>query len=282
MILVLYNNKMINKDFIDYLLSIEKEVTVLSFLQVKECIIKDSIQGSTVWCYKTKTIDFNNLTGIYNEISYLSLEDFKDYISSDREYVCAEWTAYLMFVMQKYHVKVFNPFNHYILSGDIFNLPFIYKMCSTKGLATPKITLSMDKVELERLLQSGSYIPLSNLAEKFSFQKHDILSADSVGLIEYCTGTPIIVHVLNDTVFACEVIEDKKSQYALPLEIKEICIQITLELGFKLAEFIFKKDKESNLILYRFSHMPRFINNLPQNLQIMYTCLYQKLLNKFT
>ena len=282
MILIFYNNKITNQDFLNYLLGITRNVLVISFNELKKVKVVDSTHENTIWHYQDRVINFNDVTGIYNEIYYLNLKDFEDYAPSDREYVCSEWTAYIMFIMQKYHTRVFNPFNHHILSGDMFNLPFIYKMSSDKGLTTPRLTISMDKMELEELSQKGEFIALTNLTEKIAFQKCELLPANCVGLIEYIIGSPIIVHVLGDIVFACEVNGNEKKEYSLPAEIKKICIQITLELGLNLSEFLFKKDLESNLILYRFSHIPRFINNSAQNLQNLYLCLGNKLLNNLS
>lgn len=203
-----------------------RNVLALSFNELKKVKVVDSIHESTIWQYQDITINFNNVTGIYNEIYYLNLKDFQDYALSDREYVCSEWTAYIMFIMQKYHTKVFNPFNHHILSGDMFNLPFIYKMGSDKGLTTPQLTISMDKMELEELSQKGEFIALTNLTEKIAFQKCAQLPPNCVGLIEYIIGEPIIVHVLGDIVFACEVNGNEKKNIVYLLKLKKFVYKL--------------------------------------------------------
>jgi hypothetical protein len=184
-----------------------------------------------------------------------------------------------MYITQKYQNKLFNPFNHHILSGDIFHLPYLYKILGSKGMNVPKIILSMDFAEINEIFTKGDYIPLINTTEKFSFAKSAELPADCIGLLEYCEGDTIIAHVICNKLFCCKVINGKKIDYELSPILAQICIEFTKELGLKLSEFIFRENVNNNLILYRFSILPRFTNNSSENLKNLYDMLIAQLSN---
>ncbi|QEK39405.1 hypothetical protein [Candidatus Sneabacter namystus] len=281
MILVLHNNDLGAKNFEQYLEKNKIHYVSISLQDiVKDTKIFDTFSTQTskcIWKFKECEIDFDNVSGIYNCISYLTLEHLIDFTPEDRHYVKNEWWAYLIYRINNSH-NVINPISEAMSSGMINQFPFIYNNASTLGFKTPKYYISQSTEELLELANDlQRYISKSITYFDNSFRESSSINDDTISLIEYLPGNILYVHLIDEQIWCSIYKNGTVYQYEMDKANKDRCYKMALLLGIRKCEFIFKQEKDGNLALYYVSAHPNLSKAHESYIEQIYKTIYEKL-----
>ncbi len=167
MILIFHDNSASTSCFIKYL--IEKSISYISLTPseiVNEVSILDTLNqkgADCIWKYNDLEFNFKNISGLYNRLSCIDIQVFNDFIEEDRAYVQNEWWAYLVYRINNCKNSI-NQISMELMSGALYQFPFVYTMANSNGLKIPKYYISYCLEEIDMFASKlGRYIAKDTL-----------------------------------------------------------------------------------------------------------------------
>lgn len=261
MIVVLYNAAMPCSGFLSYLIN-ECKDDVISCSEndlVRDVQVEDVgySQNQCTWHCKGVKINFSDVSGVYNYFNGVPLSALEHYASEDRDFIQAEWRAYLTFRLNNIANCINKP-SKIISAGTIYQLPFIFHLASKAGFLLPKYIFSGLKNELE--LASKQY-KLSLWCTKITVRIKDIENMETsedcrIGCIEAVEGKWVIIHIVEDHVISWIAQSDNKYERCdLPAELQSKLFKLRKLLGLRVVEVHMKVTDNGRYYFQHFSHL---------------------------
>lgn len=283
MILIFNDNHQSTLSFLSYLDKLNLKYLSLTIDNIiDDVIIKDEIGNNLkkcIWLFKKQKVDFSTITGLYNRIAFIGMDKFNDFIEEDRSYVQSEWWAYLIFRINDSNNPC-NKITNEMISGLLYQFPFLYKEAQNIGFTVPKYHISTCYSSISQIFENnGRFIARNNLYNSNDFRLSQSLDKDSMALIEHVEGRPIFIHIIGEQLWGTVDIGINKKIFQGGDTIKYQSIALIKKLGLSIAELIFKLTDEGNLVLYNVSAFPNWLRSAQDNLDQIYNALALRLLN---
>ena len=259
MFLIIHNQDKTTIQFLEYLNAINAQYIALTITElIQDVSIIDKLSNNNnecVWEYKSTKINFSQITGLLNRIRYISIENFYDYIEEDQLYVQNEWWAYFVYRLNMTK-NCINTITQEIMSGVIYQFPFIYSVARESGFFIPFYAISTDIAWLKELSTNYKYISRNDLTANHDFRQSNSLSNEDVGFIEYVEGNSIFLHIIQNVVIGCKKINNSYEEYTPDIDTIKKCNKLQNKLKLKFFEILLKQQTNGDIILYNISIFP--------------------------
>lgn len=281
MILVLHDNDKNTESFLEYLNKNSIDYVALTPLEIiNDVSISDSLTSDStdcIWRHHGLDINFKNIKGLYNRLAHLNIKYFKDYIEEDQVYVQNEWWAYLVYRIND-SPNVVNLLTPEVLSGAIYQFPFVYKLVYEMGFKTPKHYISQSNNEICFFSKKlDRYIVKNNIYFDNNFRESNTISEDTIALIEYIEGDVIYVHVIDNKVWCTIYKNQTPHPYKIHESYKKQCKLLAKKLQLRVIELVFKQNN-NKLLLHYISSQPNWLKSYSEYLPQIYKHLSNKLI----
>lgn len=280
MFLIIHNQDKSTLQFLSYLNSINAQYVSLSVTElIQDVSIIDKLENThnvCTWKYKDFIIDFSKITGLFNCVRYINIEHFNDYIKEDQLYVQNEWWAYFLYRVNNTH-NCINKITAEIMSGVIYQFPFIFSTAIECGFSVPFYSISTDSIWLKNLSQKYKFISRNDLTSNYDFRQSNDLNNEAIGFIEYSEGDYIFLHIINNNIIGCKKINNIFKEYTPPANIIEKCNNLKNKLNLEFFEILLKQNPNGDITLYNISIFPNIMMQPPHNQIKIFEQLHNKL-----
>ncbi len=283
MILILCDGDINSTSFMKYLDERSISYTLITPLKIiNEIAIVDNLtsDGSVcIWQYQDLKINFNDVTGLYNSLHYIDIKYFSDFVVEDRAYVQNEWWAYLVYRINDFQNSI-NPITREVMSGVLYQYPFVYTTAYNNGFKIPKYYISHSIEEIRVLAnQLQRYITKNTIYFDNNFKESNSINNDTIGLIEYIDGNVIFVHVVDNKIWTTIYRDGGTYPYKISESQETKCFELIQRLKLRVAELVFKQDA-NDLVLHYISAFPNWLKSDASYIPHIYKTLAAKLINK--
>lgn len=262
-----------------------KSITYISMTPleiINEISIVDNLTSygsECIWQHQGLEINFKDITGLYNNLHYIDIKYFSDFIKEDRIYVQNEWWAYLVYRINDFQNSI-NPITRELMSGVLYQYPFVYATAYENGFKTPKYYISNSIEEIKVLAgQLQRYITKNTVYFDNNFKESNSINNDTIGLIEYIYGNVIFVHVIDSEIWSTIYKNGVAYPYKILEDHEKKCFTLVQRLKLKIAELVFKQDT-NDLVLHYISAFPNWLKSDATYVPHIYQTLVSKLINK--
>jgi hypothetical protein len=283
MIILLHNQDESTFEFLKYLKEKSAEYISLTTNDLIQHIriidnLNDNTDRNCTWTHQAQNIHFSEVEDIYNVINGIDIHLFDDYIAEDRLYVQNEWLAYITYWSNSVK-NCMNPITTHILSGTIYQFPFMFKIAESVGLTIPLYVVSSNFDDLVIFSKNKRFICREDISVNYDFCESKSLTENSIGLIEYIKGNSIILHIIKNKIFGCILENGEKKTFCPNKNLSNKCLALTNALSLPMMELLFKK-VHNQYILYNIYPFPQWKRNAKENLNEIFKALYNALTNK--
>lgn len=281
MFLIIHNQDKSSLQFLSYLNAMKAQYISLTLTDlIQDVSIIDKLENThneCVWKYKENIINFSEITGLLNCVRYINIEHFNDYIEEDQLYVQNEWWAYFVYRINSTK-NCINKITSEVMSGVIYQFPFIFSVAVECGFSVPFYAISTDFIWLKNLSQEYKFISRNDLTSNYDFRQSNNLDNEAIGFIEYSEGNPIFLHIINNTIIGCIKINDVFEEYRISSDIIEKCNKLQNKLNLEFFEILLKQNLNGDITLYNISIFP----NITMHPTYSQTKIFEQLHNKLS
>jgi len=166
-----------------------------------------------------------------------------------------------------------------VASSTIFQFPFYLSKAQVIGMNVPQYTISSDFKEIQSHYADGkNYISRTSLYNSANLQIAKELPKETIGLIERPLGELVVVHVLDDEIFACKYQGSSSVTFNIDKKVSTLCLKLSQSLQLRAMQCMFilctiRKD----YVLMHLSPYPNWLHNSTEQKQKIYEFLTHKL-----